>query len=98
MATRLGPLEITCDAPPYPVVRACQRLGVQTPEDVRWCRLSSFLHGGSSRVPIFNFNAWKVFLGAAPPGLSCTCGQELPTPECYKFTFLHGDSKYYQIG
>ena len=43
MANPLGPIEIDCDAPPYAIVRACQRIGIRTPEDVRWARLSHFL-------------------------------------------------------
>jgi hypothetical protein len=40
MADELGPIDIQCDAPPYPVVRACQRLGLRDPQDVRWCRVN----------------------------------------------------------
>jgi hypothetical protein len=38
MPAHLGPIEIVCDAPPYPIVRACTRLGLVRPLDVRWCR------------------------------------------------------------
>jgi hypothetical protein len=42
MSEELGPIDIVCDAPPYPVVRACQRLGFRDPQDVRWCRANHF--------------------------------------------------------
>jgi hypothetical protein len=47
MSGELGPIDIQCDAPPYPVVRACERLGLRTPQDVRWSRVNRFaLLGG----------------------------------------------------
>ncbi len=42
MSSELGPIDIHCDAPPYPVVRACQRVGLRSPQDVRWCRVNRF--------------------------------------------------------
>jgi hypothetical protein len=99
MAGQLGPIEINCDAPPYPIVQACHDLGIQTPEDVRWCRLSCFLRGSYGRRQILNLDAWKAFLGtAAPREAICSCGQKLPPLEKYTFTFLDGDQSHYQIG
>jgi hypothetical protein len=46
MSEELGPIDIQCDAPPYPVVRACQRLGFRTPQDVRWCHVNRFTRTG----------------------------------------------------
>ena len=43
MSSKLGPLEVVCDAPPYCIVRACHLIGLRKPEDVRWLRLGSFL-------------------------------------------------------
>ena len=34
-----GPIEFTCDAPPYPIVLACYAIGVERSADVRWRRL-----------------------------------------------------------
>ena len=39
MAENLGPIDVLCDAPPYPVVKACAGLGFTRPQDVRWCRI-----------------------------------------------------------
>jgi len=38
VSTRLGPILIDCDAPPYAIVQACERRGLRSPLDVRWCR------------------------------------------------------------
>ena len=49
MSSELGPIDIQCDAPSYPVVRACERLGLRNPQDVRWCRVNRYaLPGGRS--------------------------------------------------
>ena len=29
MSSQLGPLEVICDAPPYPIVQACNAIGVR---------------------------------------------------------------------
>ena len=34
MSSRLGPLQIECDAPPYMIVSACRKIGFESPEDV----------------------------------------------------------------
>jgi hypothetical protein len=47
MSSELGPIDIVCDAPPYPVVRACQRLGLRAPQDVRWCRVNRYAAGSA---------------------------------------------------
>ena len=41
MSSELGLLEVECDAPPYPIVRACRKLGLIAPEDVRWCGMGT---------------------------------------------------------
>lgn len=45
MGSKLGPLEINCDAPPYPVVTSCVKLGVEKPQDVRWLGTSEQIEG-----------------------------------------------------
>src|SRR5947209_1765795 len=88
MSNKLGPIDITCDAPSYSVVRACEWLGFQAPLDVRWVQLSHFL--AERRVPgaANGFLAWKWFFGAGQPeGHTCSCGEPLPILENYAFTF-----------
>jgi hypothetical protein len=96
MAGTLHPLDIYCDAPPFPVVGACQRLGFRSPLDVRWCRLSDFLAARSGRP-------------STPPGAqgfntqpaqetTCTCGESLPRLEQYAITFVLEKVADYRLG
>lgn len=99
MSSQLGPLEFTCDAPPYLVIQACQRLGFQTPLDVRWCRLSQFLLADDERAALHGYHAFDWLVGkelsSAP---HCSCGEPLPVLEGYTFTFLSGKSTDYHMG
>jgi len=95
MANHLGPLEILCDAPSYAIVRACREIGIRSPEDVRWCRLSAFLTGSYDRHEILSLQAWKKFLGmAGQRDMRCDCGQALPRLEKYVFTSNRGEKQY----
>jgi hypothetical protein len=99
MADRLGPIEIECDAPPYSVVRACHRIGLQNPEDVCWYRFPNFLNGHFGRRGIFQVQTWRAFLGMnTPENLTCTCGQSLPKLEKYTFTYISGREAEYFVG
>jgi hypothetical protein len=99
MGPHFGPIEIHCDAPPYPIVRACRRLGFAVPEDVRWCRLSRFLSEPEGLLELLPFPLWKTFFGRkGPRPRRCTCGQELPRLEKYRFTFLTGSEVEYLLG
>ena len=92
-------MNIDCDAPPYAIVRACRKIGLQAPEDVRWFRLSRFRKGQSARLEFFNPRTWKALLGMQESRNStCTCGQELPLLERYTFTFRTGRQSSYLIG
>lgn len=85
MFSRLGTLEISCDAPPDAVVRACETLGFQSPLDVRWCRKSQLRRGHSRLGGIHALYPWNWFATRNRPsqGNTCTCGQ--PLPVLYKF-------------
>jgi len=99
MASRLGSIEIDCDAPPYLIVQACLRVGFHKPEDVRWCRLSHFLRERQSRTWVLNFRAWGMFLsGRAAWDRSCNCKQKLPSFEKYTFTLSNGEQRQYCMG
>src|SRR5262245_55450811 len=91
MFNKLGPIDICCDAPPYSIVQACNMIGMQDPEDVRWLRLSAVLgeddygHAGEKRGSL------SALFGLGKPGRStCTCGAQLPELQKYLFTFLTG--------
>jgi hypothetical protein len=99
MFSRQGPTDIDCDAPPYPIVRACQRLGFQSPLDVRWRRMKHFLKGRGGRGGVLGFHPWLwLFGGGQPPEAACACGQPLPPMELYTFTVASGKEAHYLLG
>ena len=92
MKKQLGPVEIVCDAPPYPIVKACKVIGLQDPEDVRWNRLSNLM-GGNNGDESSSGSLWKLLVpGRSSRQAQCVCGATLPGMEEYIFTFArHGD-------
>jgi hypothetical protein len=99
MSTHLGLLQVECDAPPYTVVRACTRLGLKTPEDVRWIRLSNLRQRRGALTPFFGPGYWAaLFGGQGAPTLACSCGCHLPTLETCSFLFATGRSETYHLG
>jgi hypothetical protein len=97
MSSSLGPIDIVCDAPPYSIVRAGRGLGFYSPEDVRWCRLSTFRSDHESRWELLNPLNWKAALGGGR-AITCSCGQELPLMERYVFTYGTGAQAVYLLG
>jgi hypothetical protein len=99
MSSQLGPIEVHCDAPAYPVVRACRRVGIREPEDVRWCRISHFLNQMGGWKGLFHPLTWKKLLGRGEAGeKTCSCGERLPTLEKVTFTFTTGREESYLLG
>lgn len=98
MSSQLGPIEVHCDAPAYPVVRACRRIGIRTPEDARWCRLSHFLTEAGGWKGLFHPLTWKKLLGRDPDEKTCSCGARLPILEKVTFTFTTGREESYLLG
>lgn len=97
MPSHLGPIDVYCDAPPYSIIQACNRIGLERPEDVRWCRMSHYLseesHGDSLG------QSWKTVFGTTKPTrLLCGCRQPLPPLEKCTFTFITGREVSYFIG
>ncbi len=89
MSSQLGPIEIMCDAPPYLVVQACERLGFRSPLDVGWLRFSHFLAEHRDRGGLLDIPPWTWIFGKhESKGKSCACGGSLPTLEAYSFTFV----------
>ena len=99
MRRRGKPIEIVCDAPPYPIVRACRDVGFGSPEDVRWCRPSRLLEARDVWRRCFVGDAWKLLAAAVAVGAeACTCGGVLPGLEGYTFTLNNGDQLSYYLG
>jgi hypothetical protein len=99
MSEALGPLEVCCDAPPYAIVQACRMIGLQSPEDVRWSRLSCPPGGPSWWQALVNPRLWpSVFRGRRRGKDLCLCGAEMPILEKYTFLIVTGDKLCYQLG
>jgi hypothetical protein len=97
MFSKLGALDITCDAPSYAVVQACEGLGFITPLDVRWCQMDHFLSRPSEEAGAFH--PWKWFFGKGrPKEKTCSCGAPLPHLEMYSFTFSCEKVVDYNLG
>jgi hypothetical protein len=97
MFSRLGPIDIECDAPLDSVVESCGKLGFRSPLDVRWCRMSHLLGGEHERGGGFHPLLW-LFGVSQPPKKTCTCGQPLPMMEHYTFTVASGKERHYLLG
>jgi hypothetical protein len=100
MAEELFPIQIDCDAPPYPIVEGTRLIGCTSPEDVRWFRYSRFTSGAYEGQEIINLRKWTSLLGlsaAAPQVLNCTCGQKLPRLERFTFTLSDESTVDYHI-
>jgi hypothetical protein len=94
MSNQTWPIEISCDAPSYLIVQACERLGFQAPLDVRWCRMGNYLTGDSPAQRLLNF----LFLnGQKTDKQTCFCRAPLPLLEDYAFTFACGKVVNYSL-
>ena len=100
MSGPLGPIAIDCDAPGYLIVKACQRLGIQSPEDVRWCRMSHFLNARPGLKGLFHRQTWKMLWEGkmAPTEKACFCAEALPRLTMYTFTMSTGKELSYCLG
>lgn len=95
MPSRLGPIEIRCEALPYPVVRACERLGFRSPLDVPWFHRPHYLETPNPALaaPAAGWMPW-FGKGRRP----CRCGLPLPVLEKYTFIFPPDLEMYYLLG
>ncbi len=85
MASRLGPIEITCDAPPYDIVEGCREYGFQSPMDVRWCRRSHLTDEQPGWLRQLCWHPFGTLLGAGAAEPGCFCGEPLPALRRYWF-------------
>ena len=99
MSSRLGPLQIECDAPPYMIVSACRKIGFEYPEDVRWQRMSGVRHRWAALTHLFGPASWSALLGGKEPAQgTCSCGQPLPALETCSFLYRSGKTAAYKLG
>ena len=99
MSNQLGPIDVCCDAPPYPVVQACSQVGLEAPEDNRWCRLSQHRGAAAAFRQLAKFAPWNVFLSGTPHSQTgCRCGRLLPEMANYIFTLDTGQEISYLLG
>jgi hypothetical protein len=94
MNSRLGPVEIECDAPPYAVVQACAYLGLHRPLDVRWRHARESAPGRGRGL---GRRLWKALLGRGERP-ACTCGEALPPLRRCEFTLRWGTEVEYLLG
>lgn len=95
MCSRLGPIKIRCDAPPYAVVRACKGRGFQSPLDVGWCRLGHVNNRTTHRRRSFWIELLQLLFGASKPKeQTCACGQPLPDLKQYHFAVSEEGSNF----
>lgn len=100
MSTQLGRINICCDAPPYAIVQAARLVGILTPEDVRWCRLSHFLHQSPHWRELLSHRWWRqaVVNLWGKEERKCSCGRPLPALEKHTFTYIEAEQSTYLIG
>ena len=99
MSSRLGPVEIECDAPPYAVVQACAYLGFHRPLDVRWGPAGELRAGSRPAVEGLGRRLWKALLSRGRGRhVVCTCGEGLPPLGRYEFTLRWGTEVEYHLG
>lgn len=99
MSKQLGSIEVLCDSPPYEVVQTCRALGIRTPEDVRWLRLSTFrgqLLRRSSGVMSYLRGLFRT--PRQDDGSACTCGRAIPLQDIVVITFDGSEQVAYQLG
>jgi hypothetical protein len=92
----LDRLEILGEAPPFPLVRACQRLGFRSPLEVRWWRVSHSL-AGRGHTPVTNSGP-EVSATGRPDRTGCTCGEPIPGLDQYAITFAFEKVADYLLG
>lgn len=78
-SVQIRPLRIVCDAPPYEVVKASDRIGMRSPEDVRWRRQSVPSSGTAKRRGVIG-RLWRLLFAFGLPEVEekCRCGSILP--------------------
>lgn len=87
------------ETPAYAIVRACRRIGIDSPEDVGWRELISYMEESGHPLPDPRSAGWDAFWRIlATTRAACCCGKTLPRLARYQFTFNDGTSALYSFG
>lgn len=86
MSRKLGPLEIVCDSPPYPIVVACVGF-VENPLDSRWENIDRLVEELREKT-----KKKITALGNCP-----LCNHKLESTKGWRFTYSSGDEVTYLI-
>jgi hypothetical protein len=90
-------IDLDCDAPAYSVVHACKTVGVERPEDVRWCHWTR--RGVRRTAGWFHVGNWRsLFRRPSPDDTRCSCGETLPCLEECLFSCVSGEAVTYLLG
>lgn len=76
---QIRPLKIVCDAPVYEVVKASERIGMRSPEDVRWRRQGVPQEAAKGKTLTRRF--WRLLFAFGLPEVEEKCGCGAPLPE-----------------
>ncbi len=99
MFHRSSTIDFACDSLPYPLVRACRKVGFNNPEDVRWCRLCNVRNRQPAWRDLLSLRGWKMLFGRHQADFSrCSCGRKLPRLEKYTFMLSSGRQEDYLLG
>jgi hypothetical protein len=71
-SVQLRPIKVVCDAPVYDVVKASGRIGMRSPEDVRWRRQSVPRDKAAQRRTLAR-RLWRLFFAFGLPEVEETC-------------------------
>jgi len=97
MSENLGPIDVSCDAPPYFIVQACRQLGMRDPEDVGWHRASHTRAAAAGGLRLPGIQALRKLLDK-PVAEHCPCGGPIPRLDRCTFTLSSGREVNYMIG
>jgi hypothetical protein len=89
-------VDIWCDAPDYPMVHACRRLGFARPLDVPWYNLHR--HSSPPRRGLFR-SLIRLFFGHCAAEMPrCRCGARMPPLDLCAFMYAAGHEDRYRLG
>ena len=97
-SVQLRPIKIVCDSPVYEVVKASGRIGMRSPEDVRWRRQSVPRDKAAQRRTLAR-RLWRLFFAFGLPEVeeTCSCGSLLPERRSIRLRTLTGSEIRYAL-